>query len=53
MPQVAMPLTNIAKEIYRLAIQDGHGDEDFSAIYAYQWVTGTSTNPSIQQAHDS
>jgi hypothetical protein len=25
MPQVAMPLTNIAKEIYRLAIQDGHG----------------------------
>jgi 3-hydroxyisobutyrate dehydrogenase/glyoxylate/succinic semialdehyde reductase len=32
---VAMPLTNIAKEIYRLAIQDGHGDEDFSAIYAY------------------
>jgi len=32
---VAMPLTNAAKEIYRLAIRDGHGDEDFSAIYGY------------------
>jgi 3-hydroxyisobutyrate dehydrogenase/glyoxylate/succinic semialdehyde reductase len=32
---VAMPLTNAAKEIYRLAIRDGHGDEDISAIYGY------------------
>ena len=32
---VAMPLTNVAKEIYRLAIRDGHGDEDISAIYGY------------------
>jgi len=32
---VAMPLTNTAKEIYRLAIREGHGDEDFSAIYDY------------------
>jgi 3-hydroxyisobutyrate dehydrogenase-like beta-hydroxyacid dehydrogenase len=32
---VAMPLTNVAKEIYRLAIRDGHGDEDISAIYSY------------------
>jgi 3-hydroxyisobutyrate dehydrogenase/glyoxylate/succinic semialdehyde reductase len=31
----AMPLTNAAKEIYRLAIRDGHGDEDISAIYGY------------------
>ncbi len=31
----AMPLTNLAKEIYRLAIRDGHGDEDISAIYGY------------------
>ena len=30
-----MPLTNVAKEIYRLAIREGHGDEDISAIYAY------------------
>jgi 3-hydroxyisobutyrate dehydrogenase/glyoxylate/succinic semialdehyde reductase len=32
---VAMPLTNVAKEIYRLAIRQGHGDEDISAIYGY------------------
>src|SRR2546427_3793749 len=31
----AMPLTNAAKELYRLAIRDGHGSEDFSAIYDY------------------
>jgi 3-hydroxyisobutyrate dehydrogenase/glyoxylate/succinic semialdehyde reductase len=32
---VAMPLTNAAKELFRLAIRDGHGDEDISAIYGY------------------
>ncbi|HUB25525.1 MAG TPA: NAD(P)-dependent oxidoreductase [Tepidisphaeraceae bacterium] len=32
---VAMPLTNVAKEIYRLAVRQGHGDEDISAIYGY------------------
>ena len=31
----AMPLTNAAKELYRLAIRDGRGNEDFSAIYDY------------------
>src|SRR6266850_2883572 len=31
----AMPLTNTAKEVYRLAIRDGRGSEDFSAIYDY------------------
>src|SRR5438445_3336722 len=31
----AMPLTNAAKEVYRLAIRDGRGNEDFSAIYDY------------------
>jgi len=31
----AMPLTNVAKEIYRLAIREGHGNEDISAIYGY------------------
>jgi hypothetical protein len=30
-----MPLTNVAKEIYRLAIREGRGSEDFSAIYGY------------------
>src|SRR5439155_12174656 len=31
----AMPLTNAAKELYRLAIRDGRGGEDLSAIYDY------------------
>jgi 3-hydroxyisobutyrate dehydrogenase/glyoxylate/succinic semialdehyde reductase len=32
---VAMPLTNAAKEIFRLAIRAGHGSNDFSAIYEF------------------
>jgi 3-hydroxyisobutyrate dehydrogenase/glyoxylate/succinic semialdehyde reductase len=32
---VAMPLTNVAKEIYELAMRDGHDTEDFSAVYEY------------------
>src|SRR5207248_1833191 len=32
---VPMPLTNLAKEIYRFAIREGDGDKDFSAIYDY------------------
>ncbi len=31
----AMPLTNAAKELYRLAIRAGRGGEDFSAVYDY------------------
>lgn len=31
----ALPLTNVAKEVYRLAMRAGRGDEDISAIYAY------------------
>jgi 3-hydroxyisobutyrate dehydrogenase-like beta-hydroxyacid dehydrogenase len=31
----AMPLTNVAKELYRFAIREGDGDKDFSAIYSY------------------
>jgi 3-hydroxyisobutyrate dehydrogenase-like beta-hydroxyacid dehydrogenase len=31
---VAMPLTNDAKELYQLAIRKGYGDSDISAIYA-------------------
>jgi 3-hydroxyisobutyrate dehydrogenase-like beta-hydroxyacid dehydrogenase len=30
---VAMPLTNVSREIYRLAMRDGHEAEDFSAVY--------------------
>ncbi|MDB6148208.1 MAG: hypothetical protein JWO45_1872 [Spartobacteria bacterium] len=29
---VAMPLTNVTKEVYRLAMRDGHETKDFSAI---------------------
>jgi 3-hydroxyisobutyrate dehydrogenase-like beta-hydroxyacid dehydrogenase len=32
---VAMPVTNAAKELYRLAMRAGHGAQDFSAIYDY------------------
>ena len=32
---VAMPLTNVAKEIYRLAMRGGYETEDFSAIYEF------------------
>jgi 3-hydroxyisobutyrate dehydrogenase/glyoxylate/succinic semialdehyde reductase len=32
---VALPVTNIIKEIYRLAMRDGHDTEDFSAIYEF------------------
>jgi len=32
---VALPLTNVTKEMYRLAMRDGHATEDFSAIYDY------------------
>jgi 3-hydroxyisobutyrate dehydrogenase/glyoxylate/succinic semialdehyde reductase len=32
---VAMPLTNVTKEIYRLAMRGGHDIEDFSAIYEF------------------
>jgi 3-hydroxyisobutyrate dehydrogenase/glyoxylate/succinic semialdehyde reductase len=31
----AVPLTNTAKELYRLAMREGHGNEDFSFIYDY------------------
>jgi 3-hydroxyisobutyrate dehydrogenase/glyoxylate/succinic semialdehyde reductase len=39
---VAMPLTNIAKELYRLAMRGGHGTEDFSAIYDFLAGNGPS-----------
>jgi 3-hydroxyisobutyrate dehydrogenase/glyoxylate/succinic semialdehyde reductase len=32
---VAMPVTNAAKELYRLAMMEGHSIQDFSALYAY------------------
>lgn len=35
---VALPVANVTKEIYRLAMRDGHETKDFSAIY--EFVTG-------------
>jgi 3-hydroxyisobutyrate dehydrogenase/glyoxylate/succinic semialdehyde reductase len=32
---VAMPVTNLTKEIYRFAMREGHETEDFSAIYEF------------------
>jgi len=32
---VALPLTNVTKEIYRLAMRGGHETKDFSAIYEF------------------
>jgi 3-hydroxyisobutyrate dehydrogenase/glyoxylate/succinic semialdehyde reductase len=32
---VALPLTNTAKELYRLAMREGRASQDFSAIYDY------------------
>src|SRR5438046_3016098 len=32
---VALPVTNVTKELYRLAVREGHAIEDFSAIYDY------------------
>jgi 3-hydroxyisobutyrate dehydrogenase-like beta-hydroxyacid dehydrogenase len=32
---VAMPVTNLTKEIYRFAMRDGHETEDFSAVYRF------------------
>jgi 3-hydroxyisobutyrate dehydrogenase/glyoxylate/succinic semialdehyde reductase len=32
---VAMPVANVTKEIYRLAMREGLADQDFSAIYTF------------------
>ena len=32
---VAIPVTNVSKEIYRLAMRGGHDTEDFSVVYEF------------------
>jgi 3-hydroxyisobutyrate dehydrogenase/glyoxylate/succinic semialdehyde reductase len=32
---VALPMVNTAKEVYGLAIRQGYGPKDFSAIFEY------------------
>jgi 3-hydroxyisobutyrate dehydrogenase/glyoxylate/succinic semialdehyde reductase len=39
---VALPLTDLAKQLYRLAMRNGHAGEDFSAIYDYLASNGNS-----------
>jgi 3-hydroxyisobutyrate dehydrogenase-like beta-hydroxyacid dehydrogenase len=36
---MALPVTNVTKEVYRLAMREGHATEDFSAIYDYLTTT--------------
>jgi len=36
---VALPVTNATKEVYRLAMREGHATEDFSAVYDYLTTT--------------
>jgi 3-hydroxyisobutyrate dehydrogenase/glyoxylate/succinic semialdehyde reductase len=44
---VAMPVTNAAKELYRLAMIEGHAIEDFSAIYKYLAANSNLANPQV------
>src|SRR5713226_3713757 len=44
---VAIPLTNAAKELYRLAMREGHASQDFSAIYDY--LASNHDFPTIDQ----
>jgi 3-hydroxyisobutyrate dehydrogenase-like beta-hydroxyacid dehydrogenase len=44
---VAMPLTNAVKELYRLAMREGHATRDFSAIYDY--LTSSHDGTTIDQ----
>ena len=55
---VAMPVTNAPKELYRLAMMEGHAVQDFSAIYAYLASGGdAATNrgpvPNIPQRYQA
>ena len=49
---IAMPVTNAAKELYRLAMMEGHALEDFSAIYAYLASNSNSPNTSVRIEDD-
>jgi 3-hydroxyisobutyrate dehydrogenase-like beta-hydroxyacid dehydrogenase len=50
---VAMPVTNAAKELYRLAMMEGHAIEDFSAIYKYLAGNGSSGSNGAQNESDN
>jgi hypothetical protein len=45
-----MPVTNAAKELYRLAMMEGYATQDFSAIYEYLATNdGRLQNESVKQ----
>jgi len=52
---VAIPVANAVKELYRLAMRDGHAIQDFSAIYDYLTTIHqkrpASTKAQLHQAH--
>jgi len=50
---VAMPVTNAAKELYRLAMMEGHAVQDFSAIYAYLANNGNSASTTARNEDDN
>jgi 3-hydroxyisobutyrate dehydrogenase-like beta-hydroxyacid dehydrogenase len=50
---VAMPVTNAAKELYRLAMMEGHAIQDFSAIYAYLASNAISANTTVRSEDDN
>ncbi|HMF61771.1 MAG TPA: NAD(P)-dependent oxidoreductase [Vicinamibacterales bacterium] len=41
---VPMPVVNVTKELYRLAMREGYADQDYGAIYAY--LTADHNGPS-------
>jgi 3-hydroxyisobutyrate dehydrogenase/glyoxylate/succinic semialdehyde reductase len=49
---VAMPVTNAAKELYRLAMMEGHATQDFSAICEYLAGNSASANGTVRNEDD-
>jgi len=49
---VAMPVTNAAKELYGLAMMEGHAMQDFSAIYKYLSSNNNSATAPVGNEDD-
>jgi 3-hydroxyisobutyrate dehydrogenase-like beta-hydroxyacid dehydrogenase len=50
---VAMPVTNAAKELYRLAMMEGHAIQDFSAVCVYLAGNGNSGSSVARNQSDN
>ena len=50
---VAMPVVNVTKEIYRLAMQEGYADQDYGAIYAFVSRTAVRDTSRSSPEHSS